>query len=78
MQLQGYEADHRDIELLRLRSFTIGRSLKEEEIIGSDFMARVVGLMTIMEPFVSQQVVMSWSFVTKPFCTAESLLPLFD
>jgi len=52
--MQGYEADHRDIDLLRLKSFTIGRSLHEDEITKPDFMSRIVELMTVMEPFVSR------------------------
>jgi len=56
MIAQGYTADHKDIDLLRLRSFTIGRSLSEEEVTKPTFMDRVTQLMEIMSPFVSGQV----------------------
>jgi len=59
---QGYTADHKDIDLLRLRSFTIGRSLSEEEVTKPNFMARVAQLMEIMSPFVSEQYPFAMAF----------------
>lgn len=52
---QGYDADHKDIELLRLKNFTIGRSINEEEVLSSRFMDRVAELMSSMSPFVSSR-----------------------
>jgi len=53
LTLQGFDADHRDIEILRLRSYTIGRKLSDEEVTGPGFIERVADLMRIMLPFVS-------------------------
>ena len=50
---RDYEADHRDIALLRLRNFTIGRKLKDEEIVGEGGLERVVELIGCLVPFVS-------------------------
>lgn len=50
--LQGYDADHSDIDLLRLRNYTIGRKLTQEELI-SNGLNRVSELFASMQPFVS-------------------------
>ena len=50
---RDYDADHRDIALLRLRNFTIGRKLKDEEVVGKGGLDRVVELMGCLVPFVS-------------------------
>ena len=49
---QGYEADHPNIELLRLRNYTIGRKLKDEEVLSSKATDTIVDLMGTMTPFV--------------------------
>lgn len=51
--MQGYAADHPNIELLRLKNFTIGRKLKDEEVVGPGCLDRIVGLVGTMAPFVS-------------------------
>ncbi|KAF1835786.1 hypothetical protein BDW02DRAFT_495181 [Decorospora gaudefroyi] len=50
---KGYNHDHKDIELLRLRNFTIGRKLQDSEIIGQSGLDRVAELVLDMVPFVS-------------------------
>lgn len=50
---RDYDADHRDIALLRLRNFTIGRKLKDDEVVGKGGLERVVELMECLVPFVS-------------------------
>lgn len=50
---QGYEADNANIKLLRLRSFTIGRPIADEDLTGDDAQETVTSLIEIMEPFVS-------------------------
>lgn len=50
---QGYEHDHRDIELLRLRNFTMGKNLADDEVIGSKGLERIAELVHCMVPFVS-------------------------
>ncbi|RVX69382.1 hypothetical protein B0A52_06978 [Exophiala mesophila] len=51
--LQGYEADHRSIELLRLRNFTIGKRLPDEQIVGSHGLEVILQLIGVMVPFVA-------------------------
>ncbi|GAB7331318.1 hypothetical protein MBLNU13_g02761t2 [Cladosporium sp. NU13] len=50
---KGYDADHPDIELLRLRNFTIGRSLTEDELLGPGGLERVSELLGSLKPFVT-------------------------
>ncbi|KAK1058124.1 hypothetical protein LTR12_000452 [Friedmanniomyces endolithicus] len=49
---KGYSADHKDIELLRLRNYTIGSKLTGQDVTGTGGMDRVVGLMSCMKPFI--------------------------
>ncbi|PWY83499.1 hypothetical protein BO70DRAFT_290842 [Aspergillus heteromorphus CBS 117.55] len=50
----GYEVDNENIQLLRLRSFTIGRPLSDEELLSpTSARERIAALIGIMEPFVS-------------------------
>lgn len=53
INMQGYEADNPNIELLRLKNFTIGRNLKDEEVVGPGGLDRIAGLVGTMAPFVS-------------------------
>ena len=50
---KGYEADNPNIKLLRLRNFTIGKKLKDEEIVGKGGVDRIVGFLQVLVPFVS-------------------------
>lgn len=52
---QGYDHDHKDIDLLRLRNFTIGRTVADEVIVGTSGLERVAELVMAMVPFVSLQ-----------------------
>ncbi|KAM0095205.1 hypothetical protein ACP6JD_001420 [Aspergillus fumigatus] len=51
--LLGYEADNENIELLRLRSFTIGKPLSDSEFMASNVQERITALIGVMEPFVT-------------------------
>lgn len=51
--LQGYDHDHKDIELMRLRNYTMGRKLADDEIVGSGGLERVGELIASLVPFVS-------------------------
>lgn len=51
---QGYAADHKDIELLRLRNFTLGTKLRDDEVVGAKGLERIAGLIETMVPFVSE------------------------
>lgn len=50
---QGYDKDHPDIALLRLRNFTLGRKLSDEEVVAPDFAEKLKDLMGVLHPFVS-------------------------
>ncbi len=51
--MQGYEADNANIDLLRLKNFTIGTKLKDEEVAGPGCLDRIAGLVGTIAPFVS-------------------------
>lgn len=50
--MQGYDADHPNIELLRLRSFTMGRRLSDQDVLAPNVLERVMDLIAGMTPFV--------------------------
>ena len=50
---QDFDANHKEIEVLRLRNYTIGRKLKDEEVIGEKGIEYISGLIGAMVPFVS-------------------------
>ncbi|PWY90513.1 hypothetical protein BO94DRAFT_463069 [Aspergillus sclerotioniger CBS 115572] len=50
---KGYDLDNENIQLLRLRSFTIGRPLSDEELLSPNAQERIAALIGIMEPFVT-------------------------
>ncbi|KAF2810002.1 uncharacterized protein BDZ99DRAFT_462616 [Mytilinidion resinicola] len=50
---KGYENDHKDIQLLRLRNFTIGTKLADDEVVGPKGLDRIFELLSCMVPFVS-------------------------
>lgn len=52
-EFQNYPKDHKDIELLRLRSYTLGKRLTDEEVTGDDAVQRIASIFEKMEPFVS-------------------------
>lgn len=49
---QGYFADNPNLPLLRLRNYTIGRKLKDEEVLASDAATRIAHLVGVLTPFV--------------------------
>lgn len=46
--------NHKDIDLLRLRSFVLGKKLSDEEVVGPKGMDRIADLVSCIEPFVSR------------------------
>ena len=50
---KGYEKDNPNIELLKLRNFTIGKKLRDEEVLGAGGLGRIAELVGILTPFVS-------------------------
>ncbi|KAL4883854.1 hypothetical protein BJY04DRAFT_183368 [Aspergillus karnatakaensis] len=50
---KGYEADNENIQLLRLRSFTIGKRFPDADLLSPDAQAKIAALIGVMEPFVT-------------------------
>ncbi|KAH6618737.1 hypothetical protein C7974DRAFT_400746 [Boeremia exigua] len=50
---KDFPIDHQDIELLRLRSFTLGKKLSDEEVVGPKGMGRIAELLSYIEPFIT-------------------------
>ncbi|GAM89610.1 hypothetical protein ANO11243_076490 [Dothideomycetidae sp. 11243] len=49
---QGYDKDHADIALLKLRNFTLGHKFADSEVTKATFSDTVVDLMRVLHPFV--------------------------
>ncbi|KAI9760581.1 MAG: hypothetical protein M4579_001550 [Chaenotheca gracillima] len=50
---KGYDADHPNISLLRLRNYTIGKKLQDREVVGPGGLARISDLMGVLTPFIT-------------------------
>lgn len=50
---KNYSKDHKDIELLRLKSFTISKPLADKDVLSPGFLDMVVDVFKHMEPLVS-------------------------
>lgn len=50
---QGFDVTHQDINLLRLKSFTVGHNIKDEELTNEDTVQTIADLIGSMVPFVS-------------------------
>ena len=50
---KGYEANNPNIELLKLKNFTIGKRLKDEEVVDTKFIETVSNVIVTMAPFVT-------------------------
>ena len=50
---KDYEVTHPDIELLKLRNFTIGAKISDEDVTGKDILQKMTDLMTDLEPFIT-------------------------
>ncbi|KAL5406961.1 hypothetical protein PMIN04_011878 [Paraphaeosphaeria minitans] len=50
---KGYDSGHKDIDLLRLRNFTLGTKLSDKEVLGANGLDRIAELMGCVAPFVS-------------------------
>ncbi|OTA98250.1 hypothetical protein M426DRAFT_326136 [Hypoxylon sp. CI-4A] len=50
---KGFNPEHRDIELLKLRNFTIGKKIPDEDILAEDAQDRVMSIISAMVEFVS-------------------------
>ncbi|SMR52123.1 unnamed protein product [Zymoseptoria tritici ST99CH_3D1] len=50
---KGYDGDHPDIELLRLRNYTVGKKIPSEELLGEDGAKRVAELLATLKPMIT-------------------------
>jgi hypothetical protein len=53
LPLQGFDSGNENIDILRLRSYTVGKKLKDDEVLGPGGLNRITELIGIMVPFVS-------------------------
>ncbi|OAG05110.1 uncharacterized protein CC84DRAFT_1165439 [Paraphaeosphaeria sporulosa] len=50
---KGYDSDHKDIDLLRLRNFTLGTKLSDNEVVGANGLDRIAEIIGCMVPFIT-------------------------
>lgn len=50
---KGFPKDHPEIALLRLRSFTVGRHLTDDEVSNSSFLHQAIDLLSKIEPLIT-------------------------
>ncbi|KAK6333586.1 hypothetical protein TWF718_011392 [Orbilia javanica] len=50
---KGYDKEHDDIDLLRLKSYTVGKRIKDSEILHSNSMEFMVDVFRVLEPFIT-------------------------
>ncbi|KAF2773684.1 hypothetical protein EJ03DRAFT_245772, partial [Teratosphaeria nubilosa] len=50
---KGFDSNHQDLDLLRLRNYTLGRRLADQELLGPSGLARVVELFRVLKPFIT-------------------------
>ena len=48
---RGYEPDHKDIDLLKYKSFVVMRTFKDSEVTSPDFLENVIGTFKNVRPF---------------------------
>lgn len=51
--LQGFIAEHRDIELLKLRNFTVGKKIDESMLCADDVQEKIADIVRALSGFVS-------------------------
>ncbi|OAX79010.1 hypothetical protein ACJ72_06674 [Emergomyces africanus] len=50
---KGYDADNKNIDLLRLRSFTLSKKIQDKDMLGPKALDRVARIVEILVPFVT-------------------------
>ncbi|KAI6082932.1 hypothetical protein F4821DRAFT_245784 [Hypoxylon rubiginosum] len=50
---KGFNPDHRDIELLKLRNYTIGKKIPDADLLADDAQERIMNIITPMVEFVT-------------------------
>lgn len=49
---QGFDADHKDLNLLRLRNFTLGRKISDADVLSEDGIDRIADIIGALVPWV--------------------------
>lgn len=49
---KGFEADHKDIALLRLRDFTMGKKIADEDVLSEGGIQRIADTISALVPWV--------------------------
>ena len=49
---KGYDADHTDIDILKLKSFTVHANISDKAILAKDGLKTVAGMFATMHPFI--------------------------
>ena len=71
-QPRDYSSDNPNLPFLRLRSFTIGKQLRDEELVGTGGITRIANFIGILTPFVS---VARRSLTDIPLCVQSACNP---
>ncbi|KAI9891865.1 MAG: hypothetical protein M1814_002250 [Vezdaea aestivalis] len=50
---KGYDLDNKNLDLLRLKSYTVGTKLTDDEVIGPNGLTRIADLVGWMSPFIT-------------------------
>lgn len=50
---QGFHPEHRDIELLKLRNFTVGQKVKDSDLTGGQALQKIMAVIEPMVPYVT-------------------------
>ncbi|TID19354.1 hypothetical protein E6O75_ATG06692 [Venturia nashicola] len=50
---KGFDADHKEIDLLRLKNFTLTRKLGDRDVLGHQGLARISELIATLVPFIT-------------------------
>ncbi|ETS78340.1 hypothetical protein PFICI_10402 [Pestalotiopsis fici W106-1] len=50
---QGFNPEHRDIELLKLRNYTVGRKIKDSDLTSSDAQEKIMAIISPMVEYVT-------------------------
>lgn len=53
LPVQGYDADHQDIELLKLKNYLLRKNISDAEIESEGILDIVANVVEAIEPFVS-------------------------
>ncbi|KAI9838974.1 MAG: hypothetical protein M1819_004182 [Sarea resinae] len=51
--MQGYDSDNPNIDILRLRNYTVGKKLRDDEVMGPGGLNRIAELIGNLTPFIT-------------------------